>query len=69
MHYSKLVDTPVKKGLTLSLDQCPKTDKEKERMSASAVGSLMYAILCTRPEICFVVCLVSYYQSNPGSAH
>ena len=28
MHYSKLVDTPVEKGLTLSLDQCPKTDKE-----------------------------------------
>ena len=73
MHYSKPVDTPVKKGLTLSLDQCPKTDKEKERMSnvpyASAVGSLMYAILCTRPKICFAVGLVSYYQSNPGSAH
>jgi len=56
MHYSKLVDTPVEKGLTLSIDQCPKIDKEKERMSnvpyASAIQSLMYAMLCTRPNIC-----------------
>ena len=29
MHYSKPVDTPVEKCLTLSLDQCPKTDKQK----------------------------------------
>jgi len=29
MHYSKPVDTAVEKGLTLSLDQCPKTNKEK----------------------------------------
>jgi len=68
MHYSKSMDTPVEKSLTLSLDQCPKTDKEKERMSsvpyASAVGSLMYAMLCTRPNICFTVGLVSSYQSN-----
>ena len=26
MRHSKPVDTPVKKGLTLSLDQCPKID-------------------------------------------
>jgi len=73
MHYSKPVDTPVEKGLTLSLAQCPKTDKEKERMSnfpyASAVGSLMYAMLCTRPNICFAVGLINRYQSNPGPAH
>ena len=73
MHYSKPMDTPVEKGLTLSIDQCPKTDKEKERMSnvpyASAIGSLMYAMLCTRPDICFAVGLVSRYQSNPGLAH
>ena len=63
MHYSKLVDTPIEKGLSLSINQCPKTDKEKERMSnvsyASAIGSLMYAMLCTRPDICFVVGLVN----------
>jgi len=29
----------------------------------------MYAMLCTQPDICFAVDLVSRYQSNPGTAH
>jgi len=70
MHYSKPIDTPAEKGLTLSLDQCPKTDKQKEVMSnvpyTSAVRSLMYTMLCARLDICFGVSLVSRYQSNPG---
>ena len=36
---------------------------------ASTVGSLMYAMLCTRPDICFVVGMVSRYQSDPGEEH
>ena len=36
---------------------------------ASTVGSLMYAMLCTRPDICFAVGMVSRYQSNPGKEH
>ena len=46
----------------------PKTDKEKKAMSnvayASAVGSLIYVMLCTRPDICFAVGLVSRYQAT-----
>ena len=29
----------------------------------------MYAMLCTRPDICYVVGIVSRYQSNPGLDH
>ena len=36
---------------------------------ASAVGSLMYAMLCTKPDICYAVGIVSRYQSNPGLDH
>ena len=36
---------------------------------ASAVGSLMYVMLCTRPYICYSVGIVSRYQSNPGREH
>ena len=36
---------------------------------ASAVGSLMYAMVCTRPDICYAVGMVSRYQSNPGPLH
>ena len=63
MSSSKPVDTPVSKGEALSLNMCPKNPQECEKMSrvpyANAVRSLMYAMLCTRPDICFVVGLVS----------
>ncbi|XP_075091781.1 secreted RxLR effector protein 161-like [Nicotiana tabacum] len=46
---------------------------EIEKMKAdpypSAVRSLMYAMLCTRPDICFAVGMVSRFQSNPGREH
>ena len=68
MHYSKHVVTLVEKGLNLSLDQCPITHDKKEWMEdvlyANAVGSLMYNVLCTAPDIFFVVGLVSHCQSN-----
>lgn len=36
---------------------------------ASAVGSLMYAQTCTRPDIAFAIGLLGWYQSNPGMDH
>ncbi|XP_071695131.1 secreted RxLR effector protein 161-like [Rutidosis leptorrhynchoides] len=35
----------------------------------SPVGSLMYAMMCTRPDICFAIGMVSRYQSNPCLTH
>ncbi|KAH9802373.1 Integrase catalytic domain-containing protein [Citrus sinensis] len=64
---------PFRHGITFSKDQSPKTFEKIERMRrvpyAEAVGSLMYAMLCTRPYICFAVGMVSRYQSNPGPKH
>ena len=36
---------------------------------ASAVGSLMYAMVCTRPDISQAVSVVSRFMANPGKAH
>ena len=36
---------------------------------ASVVGSLMYAMLCTRLDIYYLVGIVSRYKSNPGPKH
>ncbi|KAG9453310.1 hypothetical protein H6P81_006214 [Aristolochia fimbriata] len=33
------------------------------------IGSLMYAMHCTRPDIAYVVCKLSRYTSNPGAIH
>ena len=64
---------PTRFGVFLSKEQCPKTPQEEEDMIqypyASVVGSLMYAMLCTRPDICYAVGIVSRYQSNPGLSH
>ena len=66
-------DTPVAKGDKFSLTQCPNNNLEIEEMQkipyASAVGSLMYAQVCTRPDIAFVVGMLGRYMSNPGVDH
>ena len=36
---------------------------------ASTIGSLTYAIVCTRPEITHAVGVVSRYMSNSGKQH
>ena len=50
-------------GLPLYDDQRPKTLEEENMMRqipyASVMGSLMYAMLCTRPNICYLVGIVS----------
>jgi hypothetical protein len=52
---SKPVKVPITVGVKLSTDQCPETQEEEDDMShvpyASAVGSFMYAIICTRLRI------------------
>ena len=73
MQGSKKGFLPFRHGIVLSKDQSPKTPEEIESMKAvpyaSAVGSLMYAMLCTRPDICFAVGMVSRFQFNPGREH
>jgi len=73
MHDSKPVKVPIHVGVKLSIEQCPKTQEEEEDMSlvpyASAVGSLMYAMVCTRPEIAHVVGVLSRFMSKPWKEH
>ena len=60
-------------GIHLSKKMCPSTPKEIERMSkipyASAIGSIMYAMLCIRPNIAHAVSVMSRYQSNPSKEY
>ncbi|CAM8907759.1 unnamed protein product [Rhodiola kirilowii] len=34
-----------------------------------AVGSIMYAMLCTRPDLGFAISVLSRYMANPGPKH
>ena len=57
----------------LSSDSYPKTKEEIEKIShipySSAVGSLIYAMVCTRPDLSYVVSVISRFMHNPGKNH
>jgi hypothetical protein len=73
MQNAKPVSTPLASHFKLTKEMCPKTQEEIEYMSrvpySSAVGNLMYAMVCTRPNIAHVVGVVSRYMNNPGKEH
>jgi len=73
MHDSKKGFIPMQHGLCLSKTQSPSTKEERDRMNkipyASAIGSIMYAMLCTRPDVSYALSATSRYQSDPGDAH
>eukprot|EP00253_Pinus_taeda_P023231 PITA_23231 len=60
---------PIPTGVRLYAEQCPKTQEEEEDMScvpyASAAGSLMYAMVCTRLDIAHAMEVLSRFMSKP----
>ncbi|KAH9320156.1 hypothetical protein KI387_021925, partial [Taxus chinensis] len=55
MQNAKPISTPMAEQFKLSKDQCLSSHEEVKYMTrvsyASAVGSLMYAMVCTKPDI------------------
>ena len=73
MHDCKPSDTPVAKGDKFSLNQCPKNNFEIHKIQqvpyASVIGSLIYAQVCTLPNIAYIVGMLGRYLSKPGKDH
>jgi hypothetical protein len=73
MNESKKGDVPMHYTVKLSKTQCPNSSDELDEMNrtpyASAIGSIMYAMTCTRPDVSYALSMVSRYQSNPGLGH
>jgi hypothetical protein len=65
MEQSKKGFLPMSHGMHFSTKQCPSTANERKRMSkvpyASAVGSIMYAMICTRPDVSYALSIASRY--------
>ena len=62
------------KEINTPFDSCVKLCENNGRAVAqleyaSAIGSLMYAMRCTRPDIAFAVSKMSRYTSNPNVEH
>ncbi|GJU25339.1 zinc finger, CCHC-type containing protein [Tanacetum coccineum] len=73
MDNSKRGRIPMQERLDLNKTQGASTPKEVKRMQnvpyASAVGSIMYAVRCTRPDVAFTQNLISRFQQNPCELH
>ncbi|KAG8474765.1 hypothetical protein CXB51_031711 [Gossypium anomalum] len=73
MEESKRGFLPMRHGISLSKEMCPLTPQDRERMSkilyASAIGSIMYAMLCTRPDVSYDLSMTSRYQVDPDEGH
>ncbi|KAJ4721450.1 Retrovirus-related Pol polyprotein from transposon TNT 1-94 [Melia azedarach] len=73
MSTAKPIDTPSAANAHLSVAFAPKSVEEKEYMSrvpyASAVGSLMYAMVYSRPDLAQSLSVVSRFMGEPGKEH
>ena len=73
MDKGKALSCPLPSYVKLSKHDCPMCDEDKAEMNKlpymSAVGSLMYAMIATCPNIAFAMGVVSKYMSNPGKRH
>ncbi|CAM8881378.1 unnamed protein product [Rhodiola kirilowii] len=73
MKSAKSASIPLGGHLELTKADCPVTDQDKLKMSKIpydvAVGSVMYAMLCTRPDLAFAISVLSRFMSNPGENH
>jgi len=70
---AKSVSSSLAPHFKLSARMSPKTIHDRENMShisyASAIGSLMYAMVCTRSDLSQAVSMVSRYMHDPGKSH
>ena len=73
MEQSKKEFLPVLQGVKLSRTQNPTTVEDRERMKvfpyASAIVSINYALLCTKPVVYLAMSLARRYKSDPGVDH
>ncbi|GKB89275.1 hypothetical protein Tco_0961547 [Tanacetum coccineum] len=73
MENSKRGSIPMQEKLRLSKSQGASTPAELKRMKnvpyASAMGFIMYAVRCTRPDVAFAQNITSRFQQNPGDLH
>ena len=60
--------TPLPAGAVLESSEHTATDVSRQRYQ-SLIGSLLYAMLGTRPDIAFAVTRLSKFNANPSDAH
>ena len=69
----KSVSTSLALHFKLKTTMSPTFVEERKYMThvpyASVIGSLIYAIVCTRPDLSQAVLMISKYMYDPGRGH
>ena len=73
MSSAKSEKVPLDSHFKIIVELCPQLEEEHEYMSqvpySSVVRSIMYAMICTHPNIAQAVSVVIKYMANPGKGH
>ena len=73
MENSKHVSIPLVGHFKLSMTQFPQSEVEMKEMNfvpyANVIGSLMYAMVCSQPDIAHSVSILSRFMANSGKEH
>ncbi|KAJ7527473.1 hypothetical protein O6H91_16G056300 [Diphasiastrum complanatum] len=67
------IGTPLEQGIKLNSEMSTKSEEEQSEMQRypyrSLIGSLMYTMVCTRPDISTATEKLNQFLANPGLEH
>ena len=66
---AKSTSTPMVPNSALSADDEDLLNKDEKSVYMSIVGSLMYAMVCTRPDLAYTLSRLSKFMANPATRH
>lgn len=73
MYKAKPMNTPLIRYFKLCSKKIPISEKEKQKIKtmtyASLVDSLVSTMVCTKPDITYVVGVMSRFLTNSGNEH
>lgn len=73
MQDTRPTTTPMAMHFKLSSEQNPKDEKERQEMQkipyANIVGSIMYAMISTRPDVAQAISTTSKFKADHGKVH
>ena len=70
---AKPVSTPMEPGTQFTVDQCPSSVTQTQKMRgvpySEAIGSVLWPVVVSRPDAAYAVGILSQFIQNPGPAH
>ena len=70
---AKQVTTPMDPNVQFSVDQCPSSTNQLAKMKgipySEAIGSVLWAVVVSRPDAVYAIVVLAQFIQNPGLVH